>query len=747
MISRITAPYGFVPLSSTVVFPDWLRLRESLPPPLHDVPFQEGLWGTMELEITAETPIFIRGTGPDTSQPFQLDSKTYGIPGTALRGALRNVVEIATFGRFQRVNDHRYAVRDLHNRELYGRHMAEIVRNQKTGKGEPMPLVNAGWLTREKNGKQGHRYRIEVCDFARIEYRPLEELARTRGIKNFRPGEKQSSVNKYNKWGNASLDVEVNADLRRPDLIAGRTMLSRFGLATPHADGTRGTIVFTGQPSLWKPDPTGKRRRAGNAKHHDFVFLSGGAHRSLEVQDGTFRDFEFAHSDRGQQNRLGSSQTPNEEWGYWQERLNGGARVPVFFLTRDDGQLRAMGLAMMFRLSYDRSIGDAIDHVTPDHRRPEAGLDFAEGLFGTVRDSKSSESGGESPRDRSALALKGRIGLSHAVATESTQPVAAAVKVVLGSPKASYYPNYVQQARGGGYRTWMDPDATPRGWKRYRTMTRTWTPPLPTSGDGRSVNIEKVGTTFRPLPEGTRFVAHIDVHNLLPQELGALLWALDFGGDDRARHALGMARPLGYGRCRFSVNSHDVRRMDGSQAELDECRRLFETYMEEQVPGWRSSPQIQELLALTHPVDPDQAHYQRLDPGQRINEFVDAKKAGLSLPSVSAAATSIWPAARESQRFSTSAPHRGGGAPRSASISAGGGSAGWPGKRRDDVIEVELTGLTKKKRWRCTVVGHAGTVGFITEGEAPPEPKEGQKHKTVVISGNNPTGLVLRWKP
>jgi len=156
-MDRITAPYGFVPLSSTVVFPSWLQPRDggngatAQVPPLHDVPFRDGICGTLELVLRAETPLFVRGASPDPSQPFQLPDGSYALPGTALRGALRNVVEIATFGRFGRVNqNHRYAVRDLNNRHLYGQFMAALIRDPRTNRTEPMPLVNAGMLWQKK---------------------------------------------------------------------------------------------------------------------------------------------------------------------------------------------------------------------------------------------------------------------------------------------------------------------------------------------------------------------------------------------------------------------------------------------------------------------------------------------------------------------------------------------------------------------------------------------------------------------
>lgn len=628
-MNQITAPYGFVPLANQVFCPEWLSCPGSTPPPLHDVPFHDGLCGTLELEIEAETPIFARGKGQEF---FKLGEKRFAIPGTSIRGCLRNIVEIITFSRFSRVNDHRYAVRDLNNRHLYGQYMADIVKDSRTGKGEPMPLVNAGWLVKQGQDEEA-RYYIEVCDFAKFEYRSLTEVARKKGIPNFRPGEKQSSVSKYRQWGDKCLEIEARVEWKRPNQVGRRTMKSQYGRAVL-GPGQRGTLVMTGQPSRWVPDQVGKRAGAGNPKHHDFVFFETKTAPKLEVSRDVFRDFEFAHSDRGQQNKLGGSQTPNEEWGHWEAKLEKGQRVPVFFLA--DGEVvQSFGLAMMFRLPYKHSIHQAIGNVSPKHLE-KLDLDFAEGLFGTVREDK------EKSKQATGVALKGRVGISHALAQGDPQPLNP-VKTVLGAPKASYYPNYVEQSPGshGGqpgrgsdgktaYQTWMDISGAPRGWKRYRPLTETYVPTPPSGADGRPLNLDKVGTVFRPLPAGTKFRAHIDLHNLKPVELGALLWAIEFGGDEKARHTLGMARPLGFGRCKMRVLRHDVRDMSEQPVDLAVCRGAFAAWK----PERSKSPQIHELLALAYPVKPDQARYQRLDPGQRVNEFVEAKKSGLALPSV-----------------------------------------------------------------------------------------------------------------
>jgi hypothetical protein len=124
----IPSPYNFVPLSGQVFFPDWAD-HVSM-----DVPFSDGISGWFEIEVEAKTDIYIRNGGdqPRTAPEKAADSVwqdffrvtpegRYAIPGTSLKGVVRSVMEIATFGKLNRAYDARYGVRDLQNtdRRLY----------------------------------------------------------------------------------------------------------------------------------------------------------------------------------------------------------------------------------------------------------------------------------------------------------------------------------------------------------------------------------------------------------------------------------------------------------------------------------------------------------------------------------------------------------------------------------------------------------------------------------------------------
>lgn len=117
---KVTSPYNFVPLNKEVYFPSWGPLVS------HDVPFEDGLSGSFELEIEAMSPIFIRGTQIDGDNYYEQEDKKgnkekittefmflfdkhgekrYFIPASSIRNMLRSIVEIIGFGRMARVNE------------------------------------------------------------------------------------------------------------------------------------------------------------------------------------------------------------------------------------------------------------------------------------------------------------------------------------------------------------------------------------------------------------------------------------------------------------------------------------------------------------------------------------------------------------------------------------------------------------------------------------------------------------------
>ena len=526
----ITAPFNFVPLSEKVFFPDW---AEDIS---HDIPFEDGESGAIDITITAKSPIFIRNHSNDKDNPsseFCNHNGEYYIPSTTVKGMVRNVLEIMSFSKMSQFDDDTYAVRDLNNSDLYMSKMKPA-------------NVRCGWLK-----KDGTKFIIEDCGRAgRIKHEEIGTIFNMDFASKF----------KKDKFGNKPDDKTAK---KKYDMIDSSNFTYNLKHTTTSTVGDKryaydkdsslkGTIVLTGQPS-----GRDESREIPSGKVYEFVFFE--SKKDIAVDEKVMENFLFAYFDK-------RTTEPKEspDWKYWKEKLNKGKKVPVFF-QKKGGQIAHFGLSYLYKLPYKNSVKDGLPKGHTDDR-----LDLSQVIFGHINKDK---------------ALKGRVQFSHFKATSNTKELPS-VTAVLGTPRASYYPIYVKQQDGNLYKTFMD-EFSISGWKRYPIQRGIQTYKIPTDANGK-IN-EKVGTTFTALKEGCIFKGKLRYHNLKKAELGAILSSLTFHGTPDTFHNIGMAKPLGYGKIDIKI--------DGIE-NLDSYLKASELTITEQIPEWSDSPQLKELLAM-----------------------------------------------------------------------------------------------------------------------------------------------------
>lgn len=594
--NHIDAPYNFVPLADWVHLPDWAA-RVS-----HDLPFRDGLCGHLDLSLTAQTPILVgreptaaTAQDPGKVQPYRLPDGRYALPGTALKGMLRNVIEIASFSRMNAVDDIRYGLRDISGEHVSAAY-TQRVRDH----------IETGFMQLGPDG----RAMVTPCAMVRLSHRTLEEWLEQRPP-IFRP--ERSVQAKYARWQEVCHRRRVDPQRIRFSVEDGQAVQLGSGRL-------EGVPVFTGQVS----DSTRK-----NGKKRDFVFYDADPASAFVLNANDWGDFLFIHGDQE------TRDAEQMSWpGYWKQRFWDGEPVPVFYL-RKDAKTR-VGLAFMPRLAGDFSTHEMIAHTSARHLdgQGKGPRDLAELLFGTVGDQPDA-------------CLKGRVAVGHALARAQSQP-SATEPTILNGPKASYFPNYLVQdadertwtLRRGGYATYLStsdhPEPEVRGWKRYPARARSEVQPL----TGEQQNNKRVQVVLHPLPAGTAFGCRVDFHNLLPVELGALCWALTWGGDPRLRHSLGMGKPFGLGQLTIAIDHVAVRpnAADATTLGWPQYRDAFIAHMESAARAlnktWRDSPQVTTLLGTADPENATRfkgALKHMMLETKGSNEFVDAKKAGLVL--------------------------------------------------------------------------------------------------------------------
>src|SRR5690625_4523204 len=478
----IKAPYNFVPLSEKVVMPFWADHISQ------DIPFKNAKSGSLRLKITAESPIYVRNGMPrdaDEKDPKKNDFNNINgncfIPGSSIKGMLRSVVEIMSFGRMKnKVNPDRYSVRDFQNNDIYP-------------KTDLSNLVECGWLY-----KVGDEYFIDKCGKpGRISHKNLDVLCGSEKISGYykNPSNVRTDRDKSAKSKNEKFAFERSHRFIEDYNSEGRLVYKI------DSSGRDGIIVMTGQASVRK-EPEGEK---ASGKHLEFIFWEKKP-TITRVSDEVIKNFFFAYYDHDKTQQ-------KDDWKWRKSQLDKGEKIPVFYRTKEVNgkeELLDIGLTMLYKIAYNHSILDSINN----HQKNADSYDLAEAIFGFVDDQK---------------ALKGRVHIGHAFVSNGTPQRLDLETEVLAGPKASYYPNYIEQKIPensedgkikGKYQTFMDENATIKGWKRYPVHSGEVKRNEPPTVRGK-VNTN-VATQFFPLPKGTEFTVDIAYHNLRKEELGAL---------------------------------------------------------------------------------------------------------------------------------------------------------------------------------------------------------------------------------
>lgn len=571
-MATIKAPFNFVPLNDKVFFPDWADKISQ------DIPFEDGLSGSIELKITAQTPIFVRNghTAEDAdmkNENYVSFSRTpdneYFIPAAAIKGELRNLIEIMSFGKM-RLDSKRYAIRDLQLRNYRDRFVYEN--------------IHCGWMTlcndEIKISDRGIPYRISHKEIDN-HLMPKKEFCELFGPDSRIKDENKSAQYKYGFFDKQKLSNAYRFSAFR---ISETSVDKRIGVKFNSNGDVKGRVVFTGQPGPRKPgykffdSKTNKEVvRKSTGKFWEFVFSEKEiANYAFDWYGEMMEDFKFIYKD-------------SSDWSFWRRKLEKGEQIPVF-LCVENGVVKSMGISYLYKLPFDKRINEML----PDEQKKKK-WDFAECLFGN-NDIKN--------------AIRGRVQVSNAFCVEPKTE--HQVSPYMASPKPTYYPIYLEQKGKEGYidkkyTTMLDIYARLKGRKMYPVRSNQTEFLIP-SGQEKNTN------PSLPLGKDSVFTFNIRYHNLKRVELGALLSAIELRTS--CCHTLGSFKSYGYGACIYTVTT-EINGKDALKQEfLDLMEKNIDNYSKtKQMIEFWSMLNIRKSENLKRPLE-----YMELD------DFVDCKR-------------------------------------------------------------------------------------------------------------------------
>jgi len=566
-----SAPYNFVPLPQAILPAAGCVPGE--PWRQHDRYDPNLLSGWIELTITTETPLFIRGAQkPDPDGGWQAGRDADArlrpdpamtpdgrplIPGSSLRGMLRTLVEILAFAKVQPVAGTRPFFRDFSGS---GQRLHNAYANRIRPDGHP---PQAGFLHYTPDG-----WIIKPTTVWRVSHDVISAAAGDIG-QTFSYG---TPPGYRPDWR-----FQQRPCWARHDRADGVTELN-FAVELPQGavkdDWQPGTLVLTGAappPRVEDGHPVGREK----AEYFFLPPLPDVAARTVtDAQIDRFHDADQVSE--WQQGAFPVNQPVANS-----RRAKGYARSgePVFFVPNGQFGVTFFGRARYFRMPYDQALSELVPATVSGSA---ADLDLAEAVFGRVgRDA------GE------ATAVRGRVRVEDSVAYDSP-PDAVMEEIVpkaLLSPKPTTFAHYLTQdgTRSAAERTtYLHGDTTAvRGhklyWHRWPTtgglseglalVTEVDTPRWanghkrerfaadPQAGWRTAVRSgdDELHTLIRPVRPGVPFRGSLRFDNLTHVELGALLAAIRL--PEGCRHKLGMGKALGMGSVRLEAVTHVVDRL------------------------------------------------------------------------------------------------------------------------------------------------------------------------------------------
>ncbi len=337
---QIKSPYNFVPLNREVYIPEWGEFTSM------DIPFKDGEDGIIEVEIKNISPLFVRdghANNPDNdelrSNPNSDDKfsshilvdghRHYFIPGSTIKGAVRNVMEVLSFAKMDRYDNDSFGFRSF-----------DTKKSENKGYSEAMKKVYAGWME-----KVGETYIIYPCigEVQKIKHNQIKSI-----FTSFVAGEDHTTT-----------------EIKQASVRQGNEYYPLVDIAIGQFEHIK--------PGKYRLVCTGFMENKSN----EYLFPVE-LNSPIPVYDDKFEQFDSIH--RHTDYYAGKNGTD----GFLKSRLERGERIPVFYKMKDK-KIESIGIARMYRYPFANNV----DSVRQNAQKNADGKDLPTVIFGYAEKEKS----------------------------------------------------------------------------------------------------------------------------------------------------------------------------------------------------------------------------------------------------------------------------------------------------------------------------------------------------------------------
>lgn len=395
------APYNFVPFSNRIMVR--YQSPDELPP--HDVWDPALKSGEIHVTLEAQTPVLVSdGRERNIARFFKGADGTYQIPGSTMRGLLRQTMQILGLGHIrvkEDMEDYQIFFRNVAGRsnsigkalkDYYAGSVMKIRTERVNGKSISNPEAVCGGYLHRKAG--AYYIQPTVSPVLRV-FRKHKDVAQFEDLtaKSF----------PVSYWENGQTVLELSREV--------------------HPGWRQGTMLCTGRP-------------VGRVPNGLYLFPE----EDLQAESIPISEADVLSYQADWENRKNVLK-PKEFWALPKE----GEAKPVFFLSYEGHTYFGMTKMLRVGCRYPLSHG-----LPPRHReyteQSELVLDYPHAMLGYAGKN---------------CAYRSRVSVGD-FRLEGPGQVLPGIKTVLGGPKASFYPTYV--AEGKNYN---QEDFRLRGHKLY----------------------------------------------------------------------------------------------------------------------------------------------------------------------------------------------------------------------------------------------------------------------------------------